>query len=118
MSLERKRIARILASSILAVLVVLALTRVGEVLAGIGVVGAVGVGLLLAFKVIPPLVFRRKAAEGKFRPPFFSLLIEAVLRGRRKVQVPEPTPTKGLRLVDGTGDLEPDPAEAVASRRA
>ncbi|HEX8452777.1 MAG TPA: hypothetical protein VF647_11815 [Longimicrobium sp.] len=75
-----------------------ALARAGYGLAGIGQVEAVLIVFILVFLSACSMLLRARAAEGEFRPPFFVVMLGALLhRGEPVPTSPDsPQPPGGL----------------------
>jgi hypothetical protein len=97
MIVRLKQILRVLLACVVAMIGVAALAKAGYGLGGIGLLEALWVVSVLIFLSAFSMLLRSKAAEGGFRPPFFVVLLKALLhRGLTVTPSPEtPQPPGG-----------------------
>jgi uncharacterized membrane protein YuzA (DUF378 family) len=98
MIVRLKQVLAVLVACVAAMIGVAALARAGYGLVGIGLVEAAGVVSVLILLRACSMLLRSSTAEGEFRPPFFVVLLGALLhRGETVPASPgSPQPPGGL----------------------
>jgi hypothetical protein len=122
MTVRLKRILAMITACIAATVGLLALIGASYEVIGIGLFEAGGVVLALVLLRVCTLLIHSSAAEGEFRPPFFALLLGALLYRHDTAPSPEvpPTPSGSEQepVEESSTTAEPEPDELGVRRRA